>query len=728
MKFLRQLFFGNSELQDVESDGLKWEMVRYIAANITRADVVITEKQYAVALEYEAENMDAPQIVARGKDDIIPIILGLCKEENIAIVKHRFLARALYEIGVGNTVPVMYWEPIVTILAKVYRHNEKYGKVEKRKNKHNQNTEVIPKIALPDPITLEIGECLVPLTDTEKGAPLTDQVYQIREEIAQDFGLVIPLVKITGNKQLGPTEYCIAINGIVMDRGKLNGNSPFGINAGDRIVTDYPSVIRSHVTELIKKHMLSFLNRQVIKNMLEAAEKDNSAVVIEVEEKLCLATIQRVFKNLLREQVSIRNVPAILEALADFGATTKDEQFLTEKSRQALARQICLQYTDKERVLQVLTIEPALEEWIIAGKTETSSGTTVALEPSVQKAWIEALTRPVAEVKERGLRPVILCSEAARFLVKASTEREFPELAVLSVPEIVPDVSVEAVGEISLPDLPDVTIKDTGSWEELMAMTGLEEVKQKLLEIRRFAARRGKNNLPSLHMVFRGNPGTGKSTVARLIGKIFAHDGIITSSDTFIETDREGLIGRYVGQTAPKTAERVNEALGGVLFIDEAYSLLGTTNDFGPECLATLVKRMEDHRKDFVCIMAGYTKEMNAMLKTNPGLRDRIQFYIDFPDYSAEELVIIFKNFCAENHLVLDKTAEEALLPWFSKITAAKDEQFANARIARKIFERVQIQQALRGKDDCITLDDIERAGTSSDVAGLLEKKKGVGF
>jgi flagellar biosynthesis protein FlhA len=139
---------------------------------------------------------------------------------------------------------------------------------------------------------------------------------------------------------------------------------------------------------------------------------------------------------------------AILEALADYGPATKDTQFLTEKARQALARQLCLQYADTEKVLRVLTIEPALEQKIIDSKVETASGIISALEPVVQSGWIKALSRAAAAVQEQGWLPVILCSEAARFLVKSSTSRELPELVVLSVPEIVNEVTVEAIGEI----------------------------------------------------------------------------------------------------------------------------------------------------------------------------------------------------------------------------------------------------------------------------------------
>ena len=166
--------------------------------------------------------------------------------------------------------------------------------------------------------------------------------------------------------------------------------------------------------------------------------------------RLALGEIQKVLQGLLREQVSVRNMVVILETLADYAGITKDTGFLVEKARQALGRQICLQFSDRDHALRVLTIEPGLEQRIIDSRVDSPSGVVAALEPALQRQWIKALTRAVPAVQQKGWFPVILCSEAARALVKSSTEREIPDLVVLSVPEIVSDVRVEAVGEIRL--------------------------------------------------------------------------------------------------------------------------------------------------------------------------------------------------------------------------------------------------------------------------------------
>jgi len=188
-------------------------------------------------------------------------------------------------------------------------------------------------------------------------------------------------------------------------------------------------------------------------------------------------------------------------------------------------------------------------------------------------------------------------------------------------------------------------------------------------------------------MVFRGNPGTGKTIVARLIGKIFAELGIL-KKDIFIETGREGLVAEYVGQTAIKTKKKCKDAMGGILFIDEAYTLgmCEHENDFGHECIATLIKYMENKRKDFVCIMAGYADQMDVMIKRNPGLKDRVQFYIDFPDYTVDELLQIFKQFCKKANLAMDVNMETELFSWLVQVKKSQTETFFKCAYGSQTF------------------------------------------
>lgn len=335
-----------------------------------------------------------------------------------------------------------------------------------------------------DPISLELGYGLIPLVDKDKGADLLERITRIRKESALDMGLVVPRIRIIDNMRLEPSEYCFKIRGVQVGRGLIRLGYYLAINPGgvteeipgektkdptfglpalwiaedqrDRTeragytVVDAPSIVATHLTDIIKRHASEILGRQEVQSILDALKKDYPAVVEDASKRLTLGEMQKVFQALLREQVSVRNMVVILETLADYAGVTKDPVFLAEKCRQTLGRQICLQYADSERNLRVLTIEAGLEQKIIDSRVDTPGGVVAALEPAYQRQWIKALTRAVSAVQQQGWLPVILCSEGARALVKASTERELPDLVVLSVPEIVADIRVEAVGEIKL--------------------------------------------------------------------------------------------------------------------------------------------------------------------------------------------------------------------------------------------------------------------------------------
>jgi AAA+ superfamily predicted ATPase len=265
--------------------------------------------------------------------------------------------------------------------------------------------------------------------------------------------------------------------------------------------------------------------------------------------------------------------------------------------------------------------------------------------------------------------------------------------------------------------------RERAPFDELEALIGLDSVKYCIRQIVTYIENRGRDSLPCLHMVFRGNPGTGKTTVARIIGKILAEIGALQKRDVFVEADRNKLVSIYLGGTAAQTSDVVKSALGGVLFIDEAYALdNGERYDYGRECVNALVKLMEDHRREFVCIMAGYTKEMDSMLDMNPGLRERVQFYIDFPDYSASELLEIFAAMCRSEKYRLGAAAKQAAAEYFAAVIANKDKNFANGRIVRKVFERVKFKQAMRGKGNTIGKPDIDKAFEDGDLRLLCEK------
>ncbi len=200
----------------------------------------------------------------------------------------------------------------------------------------------------------------------------------------------------------------------------------------------------------------------------------------------------------------------------------------------------------------------------------------------------------------------------------------------------------------------------------------------------------------SRHLVFSGNPGTGKTTVARLLSHIYQALGILTKGH-LVETDRSGLVAGYLGQTALKVQEIVGRALGGVLFIDEAYALVERHDDsFGQEALDTLLKLMEDHRDDLIVVVAGYTGKMHKFLAANPGLRSRFNKYLTFDDYTPAELVQIFESFCAKTGFALTSAAKEKLDKVSAELYQKRDESFGNGRLARNLFEIAINKQASR--------------------------------
>lgn len=200
-----------------------------------------------------------------------------------------------------------------------------------------------------------------------------------------------------------------------------------------------------------------------------------------------------------------------------------------------------------------------------------------------------------------------------------------------------------------------------------------------------------------LHMLFKGNPGTGKTTVARQLAELF-HDLNMLSKGHFIEAERADLVGEYIGQTANKTRELVEKALGGILFIDEAYSLArGGEKDFGKEAIDTLVKQMEDYHQDFILILAGYPHEMDYFLSTNPGLASRFPMILDFEDYTVEQLIKIAKQMAQERDYQLSKEAEWKLTRYLTnERNSHHREKFANARLIRNIIEQTIRKQSMR--------------------------------
>jgi flagellar biosynthesis protein FlhA len=346
----------------------------------------------------------------------------------------------------------------------------------------------VPPVVPLDPLSLEIGFALIPLVDQAKGAELLERVTRIRREAAVDMGLVVPRVRIIDNMRLDPQEYCVKIKGVEVGRSKIRMNWYLCMNTGavteevpgektieptfglpaiwitednreraeraGYAVVDPPTIIATHLNQIIKSHAAEILGRQDVQLILDAVKKDYPAVVDGVlsigGDSFTLGEIQKVMQGLLREQVSIRNTVAILETLADFAKITHHTGVLIEKVRQRLGRQICLQYVDENQMLHVVTIAQDFQKKLLDSRVELVDGWGAALDPPTHRAWISAVSSTIAAMQDAGFVPAMLCPEEVRALVRGTTEREMPNLVILSIPEIPSDIKIESVGEIKV--------------------------------------------------------------------------------------------------------------------------------------------------------------------------------------------------------------------------------------------------------------------------------------
>ena len=375
---------------------------------------------------------------------------------------------------------------------KQNREKEKIKQAEEAQKATNQSGSANPendKIALIDNLSLELGYALIPLVSKEKGAELLERITRIRNEAKLDMGFLIPKIHIQDNMTLDPNDYSFKIKGIeaghanirlgyymCMDtgsvitplKGEKTKDPAFGMDAiwlpedqrqeaeeAGYVVVDPPTIIATHITELIRANAARMLGRQEVSSIIETVKEKNPVLVTEVLEtaKLSYGQIQKVLQNLLEENVSIRDIVTILETLANYAAISKNPWDLTEKVREALGLQICLQYADNDKKLRVMQLSEDLAVLIQNNGMYPADGSKpqVALDPVDRRKWINSVSSCLSRVKTKGYQPIILCPQVVRQLVHCSIEREMPGVVVLSEMEIMAagrSVSVEVIDKI----------------------------------------------------------------------------------------------------------------------------------------------------------------------------------------------------------------------------------------------------------------------------------------
>lgn len=335
-----------------------------------------------------------------------------------------------------------------------------------------------------DNLELEMGYSLVALVDAQQGGDLLDRIILIRRQIATELGFIVPVVRVRDNMNLQPNQYIIKLKGSIIAEGELladhylamsnagvNDDIPgfptkepaFGLDAKwvnsmhreqaelyGYAVVDAPTVLATHLTEVIKAHAWEILTRQDVKALLDHTREQASVVVDDVLVDFSLGQVQKILANLLRERVSIRDLITILETLADHGNTVKDSDRLTEYIRQALSRQILAPLISVDKVLPVITLEPSLEQQLVDSIQPTETGNYMTLNPRVLQALMQSLTREVENMLSKGHIPVLVSASVARANLKRATERQLPQLIVLSYNELSHGVQVQAVGMVTI--------------------------------------------------------------------------------------------------------------------------------------------------------------------------------------------------------------------------------------------------------------------------------------
>lgn len=388
-------------------------------------------------------------------------------------------------------IPLFTVSAILAVAAYAMKKNQEEQKIKMIEQQQDEEVEEIKKpenvmsLLMVDVLEIEMGYSLIPLVDANQGGDLLDRVVMIRRQCALELGVVIPPIRMRDNMQLKPNSYCIKIKGVEVAGGELmpdhylamsSGLTENGIPGIDTMepafglpakwisanlreqaelagytVVDPSSVVATHLTEVIKSHAHEIIGRQDVQNLLEHVRKTHPAVVEElVPGMLTVGEVQKVLSGLLRERVPVRDLVTIMETLADHARATKDNDTLVEYVRQALARHIVKQYVDDKDTLNVITLDPAIEQVIRDSVQYTEHGSYVAMDPDRAQSIFNSLTETIEQVTSRGHQAIILCAPMVRIYFKKLTEKLLPNLVVLSYNELEGRINVQSLGVVKI--------------------------------------------------------------------------------------------------------------------------------------------------------------------------------------------------------------------------------------------------------------------------------------
>lgn len=405
-----------------------------------------------------------------------------------------FVGAILIGLGIAtplNTVLFVIMGAVFIVTGRVIEGTIESSKVEKEVSTEEKAAEEVRQpenvtsLLQVDPIELEFGYGIIPLADVNQGGDLLDRVVMIRRQIALELGTVVPIIRLRDNIQLNPNQYIIKIKGVQVSEGEILFDHYMAMNPGyveeeitgiptfepsfhlpaiwitegqreraeslGYTVVDPPSIIATHLTEVIREHISELLTRQDVQNLINNLKESNPAIVDELVPKLLgLGEVQKVLQNLLGEGISIRDLLTIFETLADYAPTTRDTDILTEYVRQSLKRAISNKYFVPNETTSVVTLDPKLEQDIMANVKQTEQGAYITLDPAKTKKIMEKVGEQIKKLENLGKNPIVITSPIVRIYFKKLTEDYYKDLVVISYNEIESDIELQSVGMISL--------------------------------------------------------------------------------------------------------------------------------------------------------------------------------------------------------------------------------------------------------------------------------------